>query len=148
MNPYNGEVFAQIPASGSADAKRAIEAADKAFPAWAALGARARQALFLKAADILERRAADVVLVMAQETGSANAFSRFQIQWAVGLLRQAAGYPYLPGGEIVQSDTPGVFAMAIRKPLGVVGAFLRGTGRWRWGFVRSSRPSPAAIRWS
>ena len=134
INPYDGKVFAQIPASGSADAKRAIEAADKAFPAWAALGARARQALFLKAADILERRADAVVLVMAQETGSANPFSRFQIQWAVGLLRQAAGYPYLPGGEIVQSDTPGVFAMAIRKPLGVVGGISPWNGSVALGF--------------
>lgn len=121
MNPYNGEVFAEIPASSGADAQRAIEAADKAFPAWAAMGAKARQALFLKAADIVERRANELVLIMAQETGASNAYSRFQIQWSAGLLRQAAGYPYLSGGEIVPSDTPGVFAMAIRKPLGVVG---------------------------
>ena len=134
MNPYSGEVFAQIPASSGADAQRAIAAADKAFPAWAAMGARARQALFLKAADILERRADEVVLIMAQETGAANAFSRFQIQWAVGLLRQAAGYPYLPGGEIVQSDTPGVFAMAIRKPLGVVGGISPWNGALALGF--------------
>ena len=134
MNPYSGEVFAQIPASSGADAQRAIEAADKAFPAWAAMGARARQALFLKAADILERRADEVVLIMAQETGAANAFSRFQIQWAVGLLRQAAGYPYLPGGEIVQSDTPGVFAMAIRKPLGVVAGISPWNGALALGF--------------
>ncbi len=120
INPYSGEVYARIPASGAADARRAIDAAEKAFPAWAKLGARARQALFLKAADIVERRADELVSIMAQETGASNAYSRFQIQWSAGLLRQAAGYPYLSGGEIVPSDTPGVFAMAIRKPLGVV----------------------------
>ena len=120
INPYSGEVYARIPASGAADARRAIDAAEKAFPAWAKLGARARQALFLKAADIVERRADELVSIMAQETGASNAYSRFQIQWSAGLLRQAAGYPYRSGGEIVPSDTPGVFAMAIRKPLGVV----------------------------
>ena len=120
LNPYTGEVFARIPASGAVDAQRAIDAAEKAFPAWSRLGARARQALFLKAADIVERRADDLVRLMAMETGASNAFSRFQVQWSVGLLRQAAGYPYLSGGEIVPSDTPGVFAMAVRKPLGVV----------------------------
>ena len=134
MNPFSGEVFAEVPASGEADAQRAIDAADKAFPAWAALGARARQALFLKAADILERRADDIVLTMAQETGSAAPFSRFQVQWAVGLLRQAAGYPYLPGGEIVASDTPGVFAMAVRKPLGVVAGISPWNGSLALGF--------------
>jgi acyl-CoA reductase-like NAD-dependent aldehyde dehydrogenase len=120
INPYTGEVFARIPASGAADARLAIDAAEKAFPAWAKVGARARQALFLKAADIVERRADELVRLMALETGASNAYSRFQIQWSAGLLRQAAGYPYLSGGEIVPSDTPGVFAMAIRKPLGVV----------------------------
>ncbi|WP_213958771.1 MULTISPECIES: aldehyde dehydrogenase family protein [unclassified Variovorax] len=134
MNPFSGEVFAAVPASSAADAQRAIDAADRAFPAWAAMGARARQALFLKAADILERRADEIVLLMAQETGSANAFSRFQVQWAVGLLRQAAGYPYLPGGEIVQSDTPGVFAMAVRKPLGVIGGISPWNGSLALGF--------------
>ena len=134
MNPFSGEVFARVPASGANEVQRAIDAADKAFPAWAAMGARARQALFLKAADILERRADEVVLLMALETGSAAPFSRFQVQWAVGLLRQAAGYPYLPGGEIVQSDTPGVFAMAIRKPLGVIGGISPWNGALALGF--------------
>jgi acyl-CoA reductase-like NAD-dependent aldehyde dehydrogenase len=134
MNPFDGSVFATVAASSAADAQRAIDAADQAFPAWAAMGARARQALFLKAADILERRADEVVRLMAEETGSAAPFSRFQVQWAVGLLRQAAGYPYLPGGEIVQSDTPGVFAMAIRKPLGVIGGISPWNGALALGF--------------
>lgn len=134
LNPYNEETFAHIPASTSIDAQHAIEAADKAFPAWAAMGARARQALFLKAADILERRADEVVLLMAQETGTATPFARFQIQWASGLLRQAAGYPYLPGGEIVLSDTPGVFAMAVRRPLGVVAGISPWNGALALGF--------------
>ncbi len=134
IDPYTGQVFATIPASGTADVQRAITAAHQAFPAWAAMGARARQALFLKAADILERRADEVVLLMAHETGAATPFARFQIQWAAGLLRQAAGYPYLPGGEIVQSDTPGVFAMAVRKPLGVVCGISPWNGAVALGF--------------
>lgn len=134
MNPYDNTVFAHVPASSDVDAQRAIDAAAKAFPAWAAMGARDRQSLFLKAADILVRRADEVVLLMALETGCANAFARFQIQWAAGLLRQAAGYPYLSGGEIVPSDTPGVFAMAIRKPLGVVGGISPWNGSLALGF--------------
>ncbi len=134
LNPYTGEVFAKVAAGTGDDAQRAIDAADRAFPAWAAMGARARQSLFLKAADILERRADEIVPIMAWETGAAAPFARFQIQWAVGLLRQAAGYPYLPGGEIVQSDTPGVFAMAIRKPLGVVAGISPWNGALALGF--------------
>jgi len=134
FDPYTGEVFARIPAAGGDDAQRAIDAAHQAFAAWAAMGARARQAIFLNAASILERRADELVLLMAQETGCASPFARFQIQWATGLLRQAAGYPYLPGGEIVASDTPGVFAMAVRKPLGVVCGISPWNGSLALGF--------------
>lgn len=134
INPYNGEVFARIPASNGNDTQRAIDAADRAFPAWAAMGARQRQAIFLNAASALERRADEVVQLLAKETGCAAPFGRFQIQWAVGLLRQAAGYPYLPGGEIVSSDTPGVFAMAVRKPLGVICGISPWNGSLALGF--------------
>jgi hypothetical protein len=36
---------------------------------------------------------------------------------ATRLLRQAASWGYLPVGEIIRSDTPGTFAMALRKPV-------------------------------
>ncbi|MDM0044411.1 aldehyde dehydrogenase family protein [Variovorax dokdonensis] len=134
FNPYSSELFARIPAASAADTQRAIDAADEAFPAWAAMGARARQAIFLAAATVLERRADEVVLLLALETGCAAPFARFQIQWAAGLLRQAAGYPYLPGGEIVASDTPGVFAMAVRRPLGVVAGISPWNGSLALGF--------------
>jgi acyl-CoA reductase-like NAD-dependent aldehyde dehydrogenase len=36
------------------------------------------------------------------------------------LLRQVANWGYLPAGEVIRSDTPGTFALALRRPLGVV----------------------------
>src|SRR3990172_8284408 len=110
LNPYSGEVFAEIPASNGTDARHAIEAAHQAFAGWAAMGARARQALFLKAADIVERRANELVMIMAQETGAASPFSRFQIQWAVGLLRQAAAASPFSLGAVPSLSTPPPFS--------------------------------------
>jgi aldehyde dehydrogenase (NAD+) len=53
-NPYTGEVFARVPSGKRGDARRAIEAA--AFPAWSQTLPAERQALFLKAADILQKK--------------------------------------------------------------------------------------------
>ena len=39
---------------------------------------------------------------------------------ATRLLRQAANWGYLPAGEVIRSDMPGTFALALRKPIGVV----------------------------
>jgi acyl-CoA reductase-like NAD-dependent aldehyde dehydrogenase len=50
------------------------------------------------------------------------------MQWSSHLLRQAAGWGYLPYGDVLHSDVPGRFAMATRKPLGVVAGFTPWNG--------------------
>jgi vanillin dehydrogenase len=79
-----------------------------------------KQALFLRAADIVERRRGDIVGLLAAETGCAAGLAGFQVLTATRLLRQAANWGYLPVGEVIRSDVPGTFAMALRRPLGVV----------------------------
>lgn len=44
------------------------------------------------------------------------------------MLRQAAGWGYLPYGDVLRSDTPGRMAMVTRKPLGVVAGFTPWNG--------------------
>jgi acyl-CoA reductase-like NAD-dependent aldehyde dehydrogenase len=120
IDPYRGTVMARAPAGTRADAARAVDAAAAAFPAWAALPPAEKQDLFLRAAGIVERRREEIVGLLATETGCAGAFAGFQVITAIRLLRQAANWGYLPVGEIIRSDMPGTFAMALRKPLGVV----------------------------
>ena len=120
LDPYRRTVMARIPAGTRADAARAVDAAAAAFPSWAELPPAEKQVMFLRAADLVERRRAEIIALLAAETGCAGAFAGFQVITAVRLLRQAANWGYLPVGEIIRSDMPGTFAMALRKPLGVV----------------------------
>ncbi len=60
LDPYRGTVVARVPAGTRADAARAVDAAAAAFPAWADLPPAEKQALFLRAADIVERRADEI----------------------------------------------------------------------------------------
>jgi acyl-CoA reductase-like NAD-dependent aldehyde dehydrogenase len=120
LDPYHGTVMARIPAGTRADAGRAVDAAAAAFPAWAELPPAEKQALFLRAADVVERRRDEIVALLAEETGCAGGFAGFQVLTATRLLRQAANWGYLPVGEVIRSDSPGTFAMALRRPLGVV----------------------------
>jgi acyl-CoA reductase-like NAD-dependent aldehyde dehydrogenase len=120
LDPYRGSVMARVPAGTRADAARAVDAAAAAFPGWADLPPAGKQALFLRAADIVERRADEITALLATETGCAAAFAGFQVLTATRLLRQAANWGYLPAGEVIRSDTPGTFALALRRPLGVV----------------------------
>ena len=127
-NPYDGSVVAEIADGGRAECERAVAAAAAAFPAWAALPPGERQRLFLKAAEITERRLEEIVPIMAAEAGSTRVFSAFQIRLSVAMLRQAASWGYLPYGDLMHSDVPGRVAMVARKPLGVVAGFTPWNG--------------------
>jgi acyl-CoA reductase-like NAD-dependent aldehyde dehydrogenase len=123
LDPYTLEPFAEVAAGGAEDARQAVDAAAAAFPAWAATTPKVKQEILLRAADIVERRADDIRRVLAQETGGGRTFADFQLSWITKQLRQAAGWAYLPQGEVIPSDMPGTLHMAIRRPLGVVAGF-------------------------
>ncbi len=140
-DPYNDEVVAIVPAGGADDARRAIDAASAALPAWAASTPAERQAIFLKAADILERRGDEVVSMLARETGATFGFGMFQMHFVPGLFRQAAAVGYQPIGQILPSDNPGTFAMGVRKPVGVVAAIAP----WNAALILSARSIAAPL---
>lgn len=127
-NPYNGEVIAEISAGGREEAQAAIDAAQNAFPMWAKMPPAERQRLFLKAADITERRLEEIAHIMTVEAGTTKIFATFQIRLSAAMLRQAANWGYLPYGDVLRSDTPNRFAMVTRKPLGVVAGFTPWNG--------------------
>jgi acyl-CoA reductase-like NAD-dependent aldehyde dehydrogenase len=121
-SPWSDETIATVAAGDAHDARSAIDAAQEAFPTWAACLPGERQAILLRAADALERRRAEVVDLLARETGCGAHFSAVQIGFTVSLLRQSAALPYSPVGQMLPSDVPGTSAAAIRRPVGVVGA--------------------------
>src|SRR3989442_7711137 len=95
-NPFTGEPMATIPASTREDAKRAVKAAADAFPAWWKTPPGAKQRLFLKAADILERRQMEVVGLLAAETGCTLGLGMFQTSFTPHLALQVAVLVYQP----------------------------------------------------
>jgi acyl-CoA reductase-like NAD-dependent aldehyde dehydrogenase len=140
LDPFTGDVVARVPAGARADAKRAVESAAEAFVEWSKAPPAQRQAVFLKAADILESRRDEVVSWLARETGCTFGFGMFQMGFVPGLFRQAAGSAYAAMGEILPSDT-GAFAMGIRRPAGVVGAIAP----WNAALILSARAIAAPL---
>ena len=140
-DPFTGDVVALVPAGGRPDAVRAIAAAADAFPAWSQSPPAQRQAVFLKAADILESRRDEIVGLLARETGATFGFGMFQMGFVPGLLRQAAAAAYAPLGQIIPSDHPGTLAMGIRRPVGVVGAIAP----WNAALILSARSIAAPL---
>ena len=119
-NPYNGQIASQVAAGKREDARRAIDAAHTAFQTWGSTAPAVRRLLFLKVADVLERRMQEVAKITAEETGQTFGWGMFNCIFAVGTLREAAAQAYGAIGEVIPSDLPDTTAMAIRQPVGVV----------------------------
>jgi len=139
-DPFTGEVVANASAGGPEEVARAVEAASAAFESWSATPPAERQRIFLKAADLLEGRRDEVVSMLARETGSTFGFGMFQSFFVPNLFRQAAALAYAPLGQVIPSDT-GAFAMGIRRPAGVVGAFAP----WNAALILSARSIAAPL---
>src|SRR4051812_29033401 len=141
-DPFTGETVARVAAGNRDDARRAVEAAAAAFPGWWHAPPAAKQAVFLKAADLLEARRDDVVSWLARETGCTFGFGMFQMGFVAGLFRQNAALAYQPIGTVIPSDM-GAFAMGLRRPVGVVGAIAP----WNAALILSARSiaSPLAL---
>jgi acyl-CoA reductase-like NAD-dependent aldehyde dehydrogenase len=119
-NPFTGELVSRFSSAGPKDAGRALDAAAAAFPAWSATPPAVRRGLFLKAADILDRRQPEIARTMAEEMGGTFGWGMFNCFFTAGLLREAAAQAYGLVGEIIPSDLPDTVAMATRQPVGVV----------------------------
>src|SRR5579862_6433741 len=101
LDPFTGDVVARVPNGTREDARKAVEAAASAFPAWSQTPPAERQRIFLKAADLLESRAEEVAGWLIRETGAAFGFSMFQLHFVPGLFRQAAALAYAPIGQVL-----------------------------------------------
>ncbi len=126
--PYGGQLLARIPAGGRPEAQAAVAAAAKAFPGWSQTTPAERAALFFKAAEIVKRRRVEIAELLAQETGSTISFATFQQELVAATLEQAAGWMYLPKGEVLETNQRGLHSIGVRRPLGVVASFTPWNG--------------------
>jgi acyl-CoA reductase-like NAD-dependent aldehyde dehydrogenase len=119
-DPWSGEVATVAAAAARDDARAAADAAAAAFPEWAATPPNARRELLLGAAALMRERAPEIAAVLTAETGGTTGYGMFNCMLAAGMLTEAASQTTAVTGEVIPSDVPGLTAMAVRQPAGVV----------------------------
>lgn len=119
-NPLDHSVATRAPAASTADAVAAVDAAAKAFPAWAAMGPGERRSLLLKASDALRAKAEAITAAMAAEIGASAIWAGFNVSLAADMLVEAASLTTQIDGQLIPSNVAGSVAMAVRQPAGVV----------------------------
>jgi vanillin dehydrogenase len=140
-DPVTGQVATTTAAATIDDVNKVAAAAARAFESWSETGANTRRALLLKAADVMEARTNDFVKLMLEETGATAPWAGFNVHLAAGMLREAAALTTQITGEVIPADKPGVLAMAIRQPVGVV----LGIAPWNAPVILGTRAIAAAL---
>lgn len=132
FDPATGERIGTAPVEGLDDLHTAIDRAEAAQPAWAALPDAERQAILHRAADAIEAASEALAELLSREQGKPlnGPNARFEVGGCVAWTRAAADTP-LPV-EVIIDDESGYAEMHYR-PLGVVGAI----SPWNWPMMIS-----------
>ena len=121
-NPVNGVELAKVPVMSTAEATQAVEAAERAFPAWAKLTAKQRSNILRKWFDLIIANREDLALILTSEQGKplAEALGEVDIGGAyVEFFAEEARRVY---GETIPTQRPDARLLAINQPIGVCGA--------------------------
>jgi len=120
LNPLTGQVASSVPAMSVAEALAVAGRASAAFAQWSITGPGERRALLMAAAAALEASKEEFTAAMTAETGATVDWALFNLFLAAGMMRESAALTTQISGEVIPSDRPGCFAMALREPVGVI----------------------------
>ena len=123
INPANEEIIGRVPRGTAKDMHRAIEAAEKAQPAWAALPVSERAECLNRLSDGLAKRADEILRVEVMDTGNTIYKMRDDVAKAIEQLKYFAGLGYEVKGMTVPSS-PNNLHLTVREPYGVVGRII------------------------
>jgi succinate-semialdehyde dehydrogenase/glutarate-semialdehyde dehydrogenase len=121
-DPATGDAIGEVADGGAAETTRAIEAAQRAFPGWAARPAKERGAVLLRIQSLMEARRDDLARLVTRENGKPFEEARREVGFALGYFGWFAEEARRGYGDLVPSPFPDKRLWVIHQPVGVVGA--------------------------
>jgi succinate-semialdehyde dehydrogenase/glutarate-semialdehyde dehydrogenase len=121
-NPATGEVVSTVPTGGAAETRRAIEAAQRALPAWRARTAEDRGRVMRRWFDLMMTHQEDLARLMTSEQGKPLAESRGEIAYAASFIEWFAEEARRVYGDVIPSPWPDKRIVVTREPVGVCAA--------------------------
>jgi aldehyde dehydrogenase len=123
-SPVDGADFCEIPRSKADDINLAIEAAEKAFPAWSKTSVTERSGILLKIADRIEQNLERLAAVETWDNGKGiRECLAADLPLAIDHYRYYAGVIRAEAGDVSNLDATTV-SMEVHEPLGVVGQII------------------------
>ncbi len=121
-NPATGAQIGTIPHMGTAETRRAIEAANAAWPAWRRKSAKERAAILRKWNDLILENTDDLALLMTSEQGKPLAESKGEVAYGASFIEWFAEEAKRVAGETLASPWADRRLLVTKEPIGVCAA--------------------------
>ena len=122
VNPATRETIGTVPDMGAVEARRAVEAAAQAFPAWAARTAKERAAVMRRWYELMMANQEDLATLMTAEQGKPLAESKGEIAYAAAFIEWFAEEGKRLYGDVIPGHQADKRIIVLRQPVGVVAA--------------------------
>lgn len=122
LNPATGQVLGQVPDMGPGDATLAIDCAYKAYDRWKHLLPLDRANILTLWAELIEKEAESLSLVLTMEQGKPLAESRSEVLSCSATLRWCSEEARRLNGEFLDGHKPDTKIIISRHPVGIVAA--------------------------
>ena len=122
LDPATGDLLAEVPRCGAAETRRAIAAAEAAWPAWRALTAKQRGQLLLAWFKLILDNTDDLAQLITAEGGKPLAEARGEVIYGASFVEWFAEEGKRTYGETIPSPTADKRLVVIKQPIGVCAA--------------------------
>jgi succinate-semialdehyde dehydrogenase/glutarate-semialdehyde dehydrogenase len=119
IDPATEKTIASVASATPQDAVAALDAADKAFPAWAAKKPRERGEILRKAFELMTRDAERLAKIITLENGKALPDSRAEVAYAAEFFRWNAEEAVRNLGQFSTAPSSGARILVQHKPAGI-----------------------------
>lgn len=121
-NPATGEKLLDVACCGAAETRRAITAANAAWPAWKALTAKQRGQLLLAWYRLILDNTDDLAQLITAECGKPLAEAKGEVLYGASFVEWFAEEAKRTYGESIPSPNPQTRLVVIKQPIGVCAA--------------------------
>src|SRR6267143_5518008 len=141
INPATEEVVEEIAYGGKAETRRALEAAQRAMPAWMKLTAWDRAKVLKKTADLMRERLDAIARTLTLEQGKPLVESKAEILHSADTFEWFGEEGKRAYGDVIPNSVPGKRHVTLKHPVGVVGAI----SPWNFPITLQSRKIAPAL---
>ncbi len=121
-NPATGEILGTVPNMGAAETRRAIEAANAAWPAWRAKTAKERSTILRRWFDLMLANQEDLAKILTAEQGKPLAEARGEIAYGASFIEWFAEEGKRIYGDTIPQHAADKRIVVIKQPVGVCAA--------------------------